>query len=213
MTSSLGEGLASIPLEQSSRSKLRPILESATHHFGAKGFESAKWSDVAADVGIGQTALYHYFQSKTECLFALIVVQFEEAAARFDAAIEGVEDPHEQIQQAIASNFDLEGVELLRSRIVVSERNRLAELGSTGREEEMRQLARSWARQTELRWAEFLRGHMERGAVPHRDEVFLTRAVLGLTSSVYSWYRSDGPVPLSLIRDFIIDAAMRMVLH
>lgn len=213
MTESATDPLSLRRLEQSSRSKFRPLLEAATRHFGVRGFETAKWSDVAADVGIGPTALYHYFQSKTECLFALIVVQFEEAEARFKAAVEGVDDPYEQIRRAIGSNFDLTEIEVLRSRIVVSERNRLSEASKTGREEDMRRLARDWARRTELSWSAFLRGHMEAGAIPYQDDLLLSRAVLGLASSAYSWYRPDGAIPIERVKAFYVEAAMKIIVE
>ena len=46
----------------SSRSKREAILASATTYFGRKGYEDSKWADVAKEVGIGSTALYHYFE-------------------------------------------------------------------------------------------------------------------------------------------------------
>ncbi|MGZ4271845.1 MAG: TetR/AcrR family transcriptional regulator, partial [Solirubrobacteraceae bacterium] len=48
----------------SSRNKREAILEVATDLFGREGYEHSKWADVAAAVGIGSTALYHYFESK-----------------------------------------------------------------------------------------------------------------------------------------------------
>src|ERR671930_264149 len=43
----------------SSRSKRDEILRVATKHFGRDGYEDSKWAAVAAEVGIGSTALYH----------------------------------------------------------------------------------------------------------------------------------------------------------
>jgi AcrR family transcriptional regulator len=39
--------------------KRAQILEVAVDHFGRYGYEETKWADVAADVGIGSTALIH----------------------------------------------------------------------------------------------------------------------------------------------------------
>ena len=52
----------------SSRSKREEILRTATAYFGENGYEATKLADVAAAVGIGSTALYHYFESKLHCL-------------------------------------------------------------------------------------------------------------------------------------------------
>jgi AcrR family transcriptional regulator len=56
----------------SSRSKREEILRTATAYFGESGYEATKLADVAAAVGIGSTALYHYFESKLHCLYVII---------------------------------------------------------------------------------------------------------------------------------------------
>ena len=64
--------------------KRQQILEVATDHFGRRGYErTAKWADVAADVGIGSTAIYHYFESKQHCLYELMA----QALANFQERI------------------------------------------------------------------------------------------------------------------------------
>jgi AcrR family transcriptional regulator len=47
-------------------------LRTATRYFGENGYEATKLADVAAAVGIGSTALYHYFESKLHCLFVIM---------------------------------------------------------------------------------------------------------------------------------------------
>ena len=54
------------------RSKRRMILDAAIDNFGGVGFEHTKWATIASQVGIGQTALYHYFESKVHCLLTIM---------------------------------------------------------------------------------------------------------------------------------------------
>src|SRR2546423_10441767 len=75
------------PRGPSSRSKRGAILEVATDLFGREGYEHSKWADVAAAVGIGSTALYHYFQSKLDCLYEIIAEAAEAARAEFDRTL------------------------------------------------------------------------------------------------------------------------------
>ena len=56
----------------------------ATEHFGREGFEDSKWADVAAAVGVGSTALYHYFESKLHCLYAIMAEAMEVFREEFD---------------------------------------------------------------------------------------------------------------------------------
>src|SRR4051794_28906120 len=72
------------PRVPSSRSKRAAILEVATDLFGREGYEHSKWADVAAAVGIGSTALYHYFESKLHCLYEIMAEALEADAEKFD---------------------------------------------------------------------------------------------------------------------------------
>ena len=59
------------------RSKSEAILSAAISVFGEFGYDTTKWSSVADRVGIGQTALYHYFESKAHCLLTIMRLQLE----------------------------------------------------------------------------------------------------------------------------------------
>ena len=50
------------------------IIEAAKRVFVRKGYEAATMSDVAAEVGIGRTALHYYYRTK-EILFDAIFGQ------------------------------------------------------------------------------------------------------------------------------------------
>src|SRR5258708_10379245 len=74
MKSARTRGLASsnAPARPSPRSKRELILATATADFARIGYRASKWSDVADAVGIGSTALYHYFVSQDHCLFTIM---------------------------------------------------------------------------------------------------------------------------------------------
>src|SRR5438270_13411801 len=59
------------------------ILNAATDRFGRDGYEDTKWADIASDVGVGPTALYHYFESKQHCLFVIMDEAIEQFLSRF----------------------------------------------------------------------------------------------------------------------------------
>src|SRR5205807_1161678 len=76
---------------EASRGERRPdgakralILNAATDRFGRDGYEDTKWADIATDVGVGPTALYHYFESKQHCLFVIMAEAVGEFGSRFD---------------------------------------------------------------------------------------------------------------------------------
>jgi len=193
------------------RSKRRRILEAAIDHFGEEGFEHTKWATVAKDVGIGQTALYHYFESKTHCLLTIMSAELLQAQLRSREAVEGVTDPEEVLRKAVASAFQVTQREALQARILLSHQDLLVAPRPSEREEAERIHARELVREIEATWAEMLRAGMDAGAFAERDEKVLVRLVLGLVNSVWRWYRPKGPQTLQEVSAFVVEACVRLV--
>src|SRR3954452_24321952 len=191
--------------------KRQEILRAATERFGRDGYEHTKWADIAGDVGVGPTALYHYFESKQHCLYVLIDEAIDDFRRRFVALTEGAEDPLAALAAVLDDVFDLSELEVLRNRMLVAEQGLLASRSNSPREEEARQTARARARELEYVWASFLAGAMRSGVLPDTDARMLTRAILGLYNSVWQWYRPAGPIPLPPIADFYKGRVLAMI--
>ena len=189
---------------RSSRSKHEEILATATEYFGKQGYEYTKWADIAEAVGVGSTALYHYFESKLHCLYE---IQAEAVAAdreKFDRVIAEHDDFAEALKAALDAAYDLTELEVQRNRVLVAEQALVGMHRTSAREEEARQLARSQMRDLEFAWATFLTRGMEQGAIPESDPLLLARAVLGLHNSVWHWYRPRRGLLLSEVREFFV---------
>jgi AcrR family transcriptional regulator len=188
----------------SSRSKRADILRVATAIFGRDGYEHSKWADVAAEVGIGSTALYHYFESKLHCLYVIMADALEADLDEFEQITKETDDYVGALVQILRRLYDLDEQEVMRNRVLVSEQFLVGIHRESPREEEARQLARARMRDLEFAWATFLSRGMEQGAIPEADSRLLTRAVLGLHNSVWHWYRPRGPLPLEDVSDFYV---------
>ena len=164
----------------SSRSKRAGILETATEYFGEHGYEDSKWADVAAAVGIGSTALYHYYESKLHCLYVIVADALEWFQSEFDRITGEHDDYLEALLAVLRSSFDLTDHEVLRNRLLVAEQGLVGVRRTLRREEEARELARARARDLGFAWSTFLARGMEQGLVPEADPRLLTRAVRGL---------------------------------
>src|SRR6476646_3340567 len=105
----------------SSRSKRQEILTSAIEHFGRHGYEYTKWADIAADVGLGSTALYHYFESKLHCLFEIHAEALEAELDRFERLTSGRADFGPALERLLNGLFDLTELDVLRNRVLVAE--------------------------------------------------------------------------------------------
>jgi len=192
----------------SSRSKRQEILTTAIEHFGRYGYEYTKWADIAADVGLGSTALYHYFESKLHCLFEIHAEALEAEHERFDRLTSDRGEFKPTLVRVLNGVFDLTEHEVLRNRVLVAEEGLIAVPRKSPREEEARRLARSRMRDIEFAWAAFLTRGMEQGVIPEADPRLLTHALLGLYKSVWQWYRPGGGLSLDEIRGFFVERCL-----
>jgi AcrR family transcriptional regulator len=191
--------------------KRAEILAAATQRFGRDGYEHTKWADVASDVGIGPTALYHYFESKQHCLYVIMDEAIGDFQRRFTAITSETPDPLAALAAVLYDCFDLTEQDIMRNRVLVSEQGLLGVRRPSPREEEARRAARSRARELEFAWASHHAGAMRAGALPKSDPRLLSRALLGLYNSVWQWYRPDGIHGLRSIADFFHGRALAMI--
>lgn len=193
------------------RSRRQDILDAAVLNFGRVGYEHTKWATVATEVGVGQTALYHYFESKAHCLLTIMAAELQRFHERFTEAVAEAPDSETALRAGVASAFDLSEREALQARILLHHFEMLSSPRSSVREEEERGRARDLVRAIERDWISLLAQGMDRGEFPRRDEVETGRFVLGLINSVWSWYRPTGRRSLQEIADSVTSACLRVV--
>ena len=85
---------------------------------------------------------------------------------RFVALTTEAPDPLQALAAVLYDCFDLTEQDVMRNRVLVSEQGLLGARGTSPREEEARQPARSRARELEFAWASLLAGAMRAGRCP-----------------------------------------------
>jgi TetR/AcrR family transcriptional regulator, cholesterol catabolism regulator len=193
------------------RSKLDQIVEVATEYFGRYGYEETKWADVAASVGIGTTALYHYFESKQHCLYEIMSRSLVTTRERFDRVVAAHSEWNEALRALLEAGFDLSDTDVLRYRVLLAEHGRLATRSRPAREEASRKAARARKREYEAAWTAFLARGMEEGALPPADPQLLAKALLGLYNSVWSWYRPGGSLSIDDVGRFVVSRELALL--
>ena len=196
---------------RSERPKRAEILDAATDRFGRDGFQDTKWADIAADVGVGATALYHYFESKQHCLFVIMDQAIEGFHTRFEQLAREHPGQLDALVAILVDCFRLSERDVQRNRVLVAEQGLLASQRESPREEQARQAVRERIRDLEFAWATFLARAMEQGTIPEGDPRLLTRAILGLYNSVWHWYRPNGAVALNRATEFYVARILAMV--
>jgi len=199
------------------RRRLKPgvkraqILEAAVDQFGRNGYEDTKCADVAAAVGIGSTALYHYFESKQHCLYEVMAEATAEFRESFDRIVTEHDDWGEALVAALRSGFELTDWEVQRLRVLTAEYARASVHRSLPREEAARASAQTQKRDLEFAWGAFLARGMQQGLLPERDPQLLTRALFGLYNSVWAWYRPGGALELATVGRFVVNRQLDLL--
>ncbi|WP_040795979.1 TetR/AcrR family transcriptional regulator [Nocardia higoensis] len=196
---------------ESSRSKRSNILAVAIEQFGRTGYEHTKWASIADEVGIGQTALYHYFESKAHCLLTIMRLELADSVERFDAATEGIDDPVEALRAAVSGALAATPSDALQRRILQNHMDLLAGERQSEKEEAERLRSRELVQEIEARWTALVTRGVEAGVFVDDDPRTLGRLVLGMIISVWRWYRPDGSRTLEEIIETVREAAVRAV--
>jgi len=193
------------------RSKRALILAAAIDSFGHDGYEHTKWAKIADEVGIGQTALYHYFESKAHCLLTIMSLELNRSLERFREVTADVAQADKALEAAISTAYDVSPREVLQMRILQNHMDLLATPRPSEKEEAERQTARQRVREIETEWTALLERGMAAGDFPKRDAHALATILLAMVVSVWRWYRPGGPMTLEQVRDLISDACLRVV--
>jgi len=193
------------------RSKRASILTAAIESFGKDGYEHTKWAKIADEVGIGQTALYHYFESKAHCLLTIMSLELRRSLENFRDVTADVDRADKALEAAIAAAYDVSKREVLQMRILQSHMDMLATPRPSEKEEVERKKARALVRDIENEWTSLIdrgiRSRVFRKGDPHA----LATLVLAMVVSVWRWYRPGGPMSLDQVRELYTGACLRVV--
>jgi AcrR family transcriptional regulator len=192
-------------------SKGELILAVAAERFALDGYEDTKWADIAAAVGVGTTALYHYFESKEHCLFAIMEQVLADQCVRFEHLVGGGGDFADTLVEALYDLFDISDADVRRNRLLVAEQSLLHIPHPSPRGEAARQAAEACRRDLQFAWGAFLSRGMQRGVIAEHPPQLLTYALLGLTNGVWHWYRPGRKHSLDEVANIYVRRSLAML--
>ena len=74
------------------------------------GYDHTRWAKIADEVGIGHTALYHYFQSKAHCLLTIMSLELGRSLEAFRGVPAEVQRADRALEEAIAARQRARGL-------------------------------------------------------------------------------------------------------
>jgi AcrR family transcriptional regulator len=175
------------------------VIDTATNVFHEKGFGAATLDDVARELGLTKSALYHYVSSKEELLSVIYIRALESFFARAYEIGASELAPPEKMRALIRHHIKHIIVENLPMfAVFFSEENQLPEADF----QKIRTEKRKYTRIVE----EILEAGVAQGCFRRSDAKLQAFGIIGMCNWLYKWFKSrDGAKGPDDIADCFLD--------
>ena len=172
------------------------VLRRAIELFNRQGYDGTSMGDLARELGLGKSAIYHHVPSKQH----LLSMALDEALAELSAAVE----------EASRGSSGTTAYERLRAvvrrsvEVLVAHQPAVTLLLRVHGNSDVELEALRRRRSIDARLAALVRRAAEEGAL--RDDVapdLVSRLLFGMVNSLVEWYRPGGPVDADVLADAI----------
>lgn len=164
------------------------VLRRAIELFIRQGYDATSINDLAADLGITKSAIYHHFPSKEAILAAALDEALEGLTAAVAAAADATRDgrARDRLRATIEASVAILASHLPAVTLLLRVRgNNPLEQSALARrrhiDEDLASLVRQAVAEGDLR--------------SDIDPDVISRLVFGLVNSLVDWYHPDGPMP------------------
>ncbi len=199
------------PAEEAAPRRGRPgydastVLRRAIEVFNRQGYEATSIGDLARELGVTKSAIYHHVPSKEALLAAALDEALDGLAATIDAA---------QIDEGASAAPETSAYERLRTAVRQSVEILAGHVPAVtlllrlrgNSEVELAALKRRRAIDDKL--ASLVQAAVDEGSL--RADIppeLISRLLFGMVNSLVEWYRPDGPVDVQDLADSIVDLA------
>lgn len=174
------------------------ILAAAVDLFAAQGYDATSVSQVVAQAGVTKGALYHYFSAKDDLLFEIYHSLLSDQLASLDRIKEQGHDAATTLREIIRSLVETTSDNAKAVQVFSRENSNLAE-------ERWETFRADWRRYQDTVRA-VIREAQDRGefGTIASPEV-ISWAIFGVSNSMPTWYRPDGPMKATEIADQLAD--------
>jgi AcrR family transcriptional regulator len=176
------------------------VLRRAIEVFNRHGYEATSMGDLARELGLTKSAIYHHVPSKEALL-----------AAALDEALDGLS---EAIDEAASASPELTGYARLRTavrrsvEILADHLPAVTLLLRVRGNSEVELAALERRRVIDDKLAALVQAAVDDGSL--RADIppeLISRLLFGLVNSLVEWYRPDGPVAVADLSRSIVDLA------
>lgn len=181
------------PRAENYEERRQELLDAAASMFAEKGFDGASMAQIASSCGVSKALLYHYYKSKEELLYSmllshclLLVRTGEEAVAKAGRTFVGSDQDkaRAQLDSLVRSLMQLY-IESRDKHVVL-----LNNLHALPQEQQLE------IKQLEKNLVGIIKGLLKELKPGATDAVrtALAMYLMGAVNWTYTWFKSDGPV-------------------
>jgi len=176
------------------------VLRRAIEVFNRQGYDATSIGDLARELGVTKSAIYHHVPSKEALLAAALDEALDGLTRAIDAAVDESDgaSAYVRLRNAVRQSVEILGEHLPAVTLLLRVRgNSAVELAALERR-----------RVIDDKLASLVRAAVDEGAL--RDDIapeLISRLLFGMVNSLVEWYHPDGPVPVRDISGALTDLA------
>lgn len=161
------------------------VLRRAIDLFNRQGYDGTSMADLAAELGLTKSAIYHHVPSKEHLLAAALDVALAELTAAVDRATEADGSALARLRQVVEESV----------QILVAELPAVTLLLRVHGNSEIELAALRRRREIDDKLASLVRAAADEGSLrADIDPDLISRLLFGMVNSLVEWYRPGGPV-------------------
>jgi AcrR family transcriptional regulator len=193
------------PSQQPSTDTAVRIRLSALRLFATRGYEATGIRDVARDVGLSLSTIYHHVGSKEDLLVAIATAAMEDLRGAAEEALAGATSPPERLAALVEAHVFVHGRHQLEAIVSDNELRALSEPSRKG--------AVKLRDRYETLWQQVLDDGVASGDFVAEDTRLVRLALLQMCTGVAYWYSAAGDRSLEHIAETFADLSLAMVNH
>jgi len=185
--------------------KTEEIHQVIARLFAYRGYHSTSMREIARELGMNQSSLYHYFASKQDILFTLMNDAMDDVLAILEEISSTDLLPEDRLNRVLSFYTQYYAGDQERLILLINEMNSLNEE------------YRSILVRKQRRYVQLIKSILEelasQGKIKQIDPAIATFAFFGMVHYTIKWYHKDGPVSLDQLANAFVEIFTKGVLR
>lgn len=185
--------------------KTEEIYRVIARLFAYRGYHSTSMREIARELGMNQSSLYHYFASKQDILFTLMNDAMDDVLAILEEISSTDLLPEDRLNRVLSFYTQYYAGDQERLILLINEMNSLNEE------------YRSILVRKQRRYVQLIKSILEelaaQGKIKQIDPAIATFAFFGMVHYTIKWYHKDGPVSLEQLANAFVEIFTKGVLR